>query len=122
LYALRKSDLKKFTPNSKAICGINDGSTNAYLKNDRAIEDFLKTIEPNYNSSIEKLISKRIDNECIYTIAGFIAYIFTCSPAGMRIRSEPLKSLVESTASVMDSRGLLPPPPLKFQEKILLNF
>lgn len=46
-----------------------DGSTNAYLREDRAIEDFLKTIEPNYNAALDKLIAGdgEIDNTCIYT-------------------------------------------------------
>ena len=48
LYAIRKSDLKAFTPNSKGVCGVHDGSTSPYLVEDRAIEDFLQTIEPGY--------------------------------------------------------------------------
>jgi hypothetical protein len=111
MYAIRKTDLKIFTPNSKAVCGINDGSTNAYVREDRAIEEFLKTIEPKYNAALDKLIHKKIDNECIYTIAGFIAYVITCSPAGMRIQSGPLKSVVETTATMLDAQGLFPPPP-----------
>ena len=111
MYAVRKSDLKAFTPNSKAVCVINDGSTNAYLLEDRAIENFLETIGPKYNSALEKLAAQKIDQECIYTIAGFVAYVISCSPAGMRIHSEPLKSTVETTAAMMDRAGLLPPPP-----------
>ena len=103
MYAIRKSDLKCFTPNSKGVCGIHDGSTNAYLREDRAIEEFLKTIEPNYNSALEKLIAGKIDGDCIYTISGFVAYVTTCSPGGMRIHSGPLKSTVEVAAAVMDA-------------------
>lgn len=113
MYAIRKTDLKGFTPNSKAVCRIMDGSTNAYLREDRAIEDFLKTIEPNYNVALDKLIAGdgEIDNTCIYTIAGFVAYVISCSPAGMRIGSGPLKSTVETTAAMMEAQELLPPPP-----------
>jgi hypothetical protein len=111
MYAIRKRDLKAFTPDSQAVCRIMDGSTNAYLRKDRAIEDFLKTIEPNYNSALDKLIAGEIDAECVYTIAGFVAYVVTCSPAGMRIQSEPLRSAVEATAVMMEAKGLLPPPP-----------
>lgn len=111
MYAIRKSDLKCFTPNSKGVCGIHDGSTNAYLREDRAIEEFLKTIEPNYNLSLEKLITGKIDDECVYTISGFVAYVITCSPGGMRLHSGPLKSIVEVTAATMDAREMLPPPP-----------
>ena len=40
MYAIRKSDLKVFTPRSEDVCRIMDGSTNAYLREDRAIEGF----------------------------------------------------------------------------------
>ena len=119
MYAIRKNDLKGFTPNSKAVCRIMDGSTNAYLREDRAIEDFLKKIEPNYNSALDKLVAGEIDNMCIYTIAGFIAYVISCSPAGMRIGSGSLKSIVETTAVMMDAQGLLPPSPLQLGDTTL---
>lgn len=111
MYAIRKSDLKIFTPKSQAICRIMDGSTNAYLRKDREVEDFLKTIEPNYNTALDRLITGKIDKECIYTIAGFVAYVISCSPAAMRIQSDPLKSIVKTSATIMEKRGLLPPPP-----------
>ncbi len=111
MYAIRKSDLRCFRTNSKGVCGIHDGSMNAYLREDRAIEEFLKTIEPNYSSALEKLIAGRIDGDCIYTISGFVAYVITCSPGGMRVRSGPLKGTVEVTAAMMDARKLIPPAP-----------
>jgi len=111
MYAIRKSDLRAFTPNAKVVCGINDGSTNAYLREHRAIEEFLKTIEPNYNAALEKLAAGKIDAECIYTIAGFVAFVITCPPAGMRIRSGPLKSIVETTAAILEEQGAFPSPP-----------
>src|SRR4030042_695214 len=96
MYAVRKSDLKVFTPRSEDVCRIMDGSTNAFLLKDRAIEDFLKTIEPKYNAALDKLIAGKIDNTCIYTIAGFVAFVISFSPAGMRIGSGALKSTVAS--------------------------
>jgi hypothetical protein len=111
MYAIRKTDLKAFTPRSEDVCRIMDGSTNAYLREDRAIEEFLRTIEPNYSAALDKLVAGKIDNECIYTIAGFVAYVVFCSPTGMRIHSGPLKSAVESTAVMMDAQGLMPPAP-----------
>ncbi|MCX5770922.1 MAG: hypothetical protein NTZ09_11710 [Candidatus Hydrogenedentes bacterium] len=73
MYAIRKADLKAFTSDSQAVCRIMDGSTNAFLREDRVVEDFLKTIEPKYNVAVDKLIKGEIDKECIYTIAGFVA-------------------------------------------------
>jgi hypothetical protein len=116
MYAIRKTDLKAFKPDSYSVCRIMDGSTNTYLREERAIEDFLKTIEPNYNAALDKLIAGEIDQECVYTIAGFIAYVSTCSPASMRLLSEPLKSLVETTADIMGAQESLPPPPLELGE------
>ncbi|KAA0070456.1 hypothetical protein [Tardiphaga sp. P9-11] len=52
LYAVRKSDLKAFTPRSQDICRIDEGNRNAYLQDERAIEEFLKEIEPKYNVSL----------------------------------------------------------------------
>jgi hypothetical protein len=113
IYAIRKANLKDFTPNSESVCRVMDGSTNSYLLKDRAIEDFLKTIEPNYNSALSRLTIGEIDADCIFTIAGFVAYILTCSPAGMRINSMPLKRMVEHKTAVMDARGAFLPPPAK---------
>src|SRR5712691_5438551 len=111
MYAIRKTDLRAFTPRAEDVCRIPEGNTNAYLQDDRAIEEFLKTVEPNYNSAVAKLVSGTIDHECIYTIAGFVAYVITCSPAGMRIISGPLRSVVEMQAALMDARGALPRAP-----------
>jgi hypothetical protein len=110
-YAIRKSDLKAFTTNSKSVCRIDEGSTNPYLSEERAIEEFLKGIEPKYNAVISKVSSGEIDAECIYVIAGFVAYVLTCSPAGMRIQSYPLKNMVEETAHILESQGSITPPP-----------
>jgi hypothetical protein len=111
MYAIRKDDLKEFTPNSKSVCRIEDGSTNSYLSEDRIVEEFLKVIEPKYNESLTKLETESIDQECIYTIAGFVAFVGTCSPAGMRIHSEPIKNMVEISAAVLETKGVLPKPP-----------
>lgn len=111
MYAIRKSDLKLFTPNTQSVCRIEEGSTNSYLRADRLVEEFLKGIEPKYNAALIKLAADKIDPECIYVVAGLVAYVLTCSPAGMRIYSNPLKAAVEETAQILDSKGSFPPPP-----------
>lgn len=111
MYAIRKSDLERFKPNSKVVCAIHDGSTNAYLRKDREIEKFLEKIEPHYNSALKKLAANEVDSDCIYTISGFVAYVVTCSPCGMRVLSGPLESVVKTTAALMEDMGMLLPPP-----------
>ena len=71
LYATKKSDLKSFQCHSKDVCRIQDGSTNANLADERAIEDSLLGVEPNYDASIAKLRQGEIDQACIAAIAGF---------------------------------------------------
>src|SRR5580698_267737 len=80
MYAIRKSDLKRFTPKSQDVCRIEESCTNVYLTKDRAIEEFLKDVEPRYNASLAKLRENKMDQEAIASLAGFAAYVVTCSP------------------------------------------
>jgi len=111
LYAIRKTDMKAFTPRSEDVCRIPEGSTNAYVQDPRAIEEFLRTIEPKYTNALDKLRTGAVDQECVYAIAGFVSYVSACSPAAMRLQSGPLRSQVETVAAMMDARGALPPSP-----------
>ena len=110
-YAMRKSDRKRFTPRSEDVCRIDEGSTNDYLTEPRAIEEFLKTIEGKYNAAVTSFESNAPTNRDVYTLAGFVAYLLTCSPAAMRINSGPLEGAVKATAKGIDEQGGMPPPP-----------
>jgi hypothetical protein len=105
MFGIRKRDLFQFQCRSEDICRIKNGSTNEYLTHDRAIEDFLLGIEPNYNKSIAKLQNGEIDAECLYVIAGFVSYVISCSPAGMRIHSSMPKFAAEKTTTMLDAKG-----------------
>ena len=96
------------------MCRIEEGNTNDYLVEPRAIEEFLRTIEPHYNRSLDLLRAGDINADSVYVIAGFIAYVITCSPAVMRLNTAPLRGALEATAAFLDRRGDLPlaPPEL----------
>jgi hypothetical protein len=112
MYAIRKSDLKQFTPNARAVCRIDEGNTNEYLNEPRAIEEFLKDVEGKYNAAVSSLEGSGKPNpESIYVVAGFTAYVLTCSPAAMRINSVPMKGTLEATAKLMDKMDAFPQPP-----------
>ena len=113
MHAIRKSDLKQFTPNAKSVCRIEEGNTNDYLTEPRAIEEFLKTVEGRYNDSVSALEEGKPDHEHVYAIAGFVAYVLTCSPTAMRINRGPLEGLLETTAKILDGLGMIPAPPAK---------
>jgi hypothetical protein len=111
MFALRKRDLKSFTPDAHSVCRIPDGSTNPYLNEERAIEEFLKGIEPKYNKALSQLTADKLDAESIYALAGFTAYILSCSPAGMRIQSQLFRGVVEETGRRLAEKGEIPAPP-----------
>ncbi len=107
MYGFRKRDGHVFPCRSKDVCRIEDGSTNRYLKHNRAIESFLKTIEPRYNGAIGAFREGSPRQEAVYVVAGFAAYVATCSPTAIRLGQNPLKSAVEATAKILDSEGAL---------------
>jgi hypothetical protein len=119
MYATKKSDLKSFCCDSKSVCRIEENSTNAYLVNDRAVEDFLVGVEPKYTASIAKLRDGKIDRDCIAVLAGFAAYVSCCAPAAMRMHTAPFENLVVSEAAILDRIGVLPPAPAKLGNKTL---
>jgi len=121
VFAMGKSDLTAFAPNSQSICRIDDDNTNPYLREPRAIEEFLKTVEPRYNRALEKLVGDNIDHEAIYTIAGFLAYVMTCSPGGMRILAEPPRRMIESAVAVAEAHGQIPLPPEELAGRSLVE-
>ena len=111
MHAIRKSDLKRFTPNAKAVCRIDEGNTNDYLTDPRSIEEFLKTVEGKYNAAVSALEAGKPDRESIYVVAGFASYVLTCAPAAMRINSAPLQGVLDMTAKLAEKNGLIPAPP-----------
>ncbi|WP_428246504.1 DUF4238 domain-containing protein [Ferrovibrio sp.] len=117
MYAIRKSDLLKFQCKSEDVCRIEGGSTNLYLDNNRVIEEYLKFIEPKYNTAIESLREGCPNRDAIHVVAGFIAYIMTCSPTGMRLHINPLKKQLETTLIRLAESDRLPSLPSAFEGK-----
>lgn len=111
LSAIRKSDLKAFQPRSQDVCRLEEGNTNPYLRENRAIEEFLLSVEPQYNRSIRLLQTNSCDAPAIFAIAGFVAYVLACSPTGQRIFSDPLAASVLSTTKILESQGTIDAPP-----------
>jgi hypothetical protein len=111
MYAMKKTDLKRYTCDAYSQCRIDEGSTNPYLQEPRVIEEFLRDVEPCYNAALEKARAGALDPAAIFAIAGFAAYVQACSPAGMRIHTGPLQETLELTAEMLDERGIFPPSP-----------
>lgn len=111
LFGVRKRDLNVFPCSSKDVCRTDEGNTNDYLADPRAIEEFLKTIEPAYNQALAQLRTGKTNPDAVYVIAGFAAYIAACSPTAIRLQEPPLESSVDLTTEMMERNGELSPPP-----------
>lgn len=111
MYATRKSDLKTFTPRSNDVCRTDEGNTNDFLTEPRAIEEFLKTIERKYNDAVTLLETGKPSNEAIYVVAGFLSYLLTCTPAAMRMNANLVEENIEALAKAADAKGAFKPPP-----------
>lgn len=119
MYAFNKQKRDFFICGSEDVCRIMDGSTSNYLAEPRVIEDALKIFEPRYNSIIEHLRAKTASVDDLYCIGLFVATVQTCAPTALRLNSSRLSRLVESEVSILEERGLLPPPPEVLKAKSL---
>jgi hypothetical protein len=111
LFGVRKRDLHVFPCSSKDVCRIDEGNTNDYLADPRAIEEFLKTVEPAYNQALADIRTGKTNAQAVYVIAGFAAYVAACSPTAVRLQKPPLESSVDLTTEMMEKNGELSPPP-----------
>jgi hypothetical protein len=111
LHAMLMHDQKSFTNHARAFCRIEDNSTNKYLTEKRAVEELLKLIEPKYNEAIEKIKTGNIDPKVIFVVSGFIAYVMSFSPAGMRINKNPMEHILVEVGRRLDAQGKIPKAP-----------
>lgn len=108
LFTISKQTLRYDLCSPRSICRFPEGNTNNYLEDPRAIERFLVPIENNYGSAIESILNRKIDNKVIFTIAGWIASVYSCSPTGIRLFQPILKNIAHETTRVLEIIGLLP--------------
>jgi len=111
MHAIKKSDLKYFTPDSDSVCRIERGNSNPFLAEERIIEEFLKTVEPCYNRAVDALLNENFEKDVLYTIAGFVAYVQTCSPTGVRISNKHMETMVEDAGKIFDQQSKVTPLP-----------
>ena len=109
LNAARKSDLSVFTPRPRDVCRVEDGSTNKYLTDNRAVEDFLKEIEPAYEPCLARVFADELDWKSRHVFSGFLAYIQTYTPAALRMFDPMTRAMLERTVRLLEESGELEP-------------
>lgn len=90
---------------TKSQCRDNHGSTNDYLEEPRAIEIFLKDIEPKYNEALDSIRERKPNSDTVFTIAGLAAYIEGCSPGGVRISQKVMQGFAEAQGSLIKAKN-----------------
>jgi hypothetical protein len=111
LIVFDKDTGKSAVRTARQVCRIDEGNTNEFLTEPRAIEEFLKPVENGYNEAVAVLESGKLTHEAVYAIGGFAAYIITCSPAAMRMHTAIVTGIVTQTTKLADAKGIFPDPP-----------
>ena len=119
MYAWRKSKRTPFFCDARDVCRIPDGSTNEYIAEPRAAEEFLRLVEPRYNQACAAALSGKMVFEDVFSLAGFVAFVSTCSPTAIRLGRQSIAALVDTQARLLDERGLINRAPRELGQRSL---
>ena len=79
-----------------SICYEKNGSDNHYFPdNPRVVEDYLKLYEPRWAKCVQKVSQGIYTDETKSLMAGYLAYLRTCTPTAMRLGSEGYADFVK---------------------------
>ena len=101
------------------MCRLTEGNTNTYLPEPRLVEDFLKLVEPKYNAACAAFATGEITPDDVFVVAGFTAFVMSCSPAAMRLGVAPMQDSLALGAEIMDRAGQVPKAPPELGGKTL---
>ncbi len=101
LHAYDKQGLKHFTPTTKNICCAQDWDTNPYFEDERAIDKYLRVIEPKWNHGVEDISDLLKYEEVKYFMAGYIAVLVSCTPASIRTLTYATEQIIASGGNIL---------------------
>lgn len=101
LHAYDKQDLKHFTPTTKNICCSQDCDTNPYFEDERAIDKYLRVIEPKWDHGVEDINALLKYEEVKYFMAGYIAVLVSCTPASIRTLTYATEQIIASGGNIL---------------------
>lgn len=119
MYAWRKSNLDHFISDSRDVCRIPEGSTNPYFAEPRAVEEFLRLVEPRYNRACSAALRGNMEFEDVFSLAGFGAFVTASSPTAVRLGQGSIAALAESDARLLDESGMLERSPKELGHRSL---
>lgn len=101
MHAYRKHDLKYFTPTTKDICYEEGWDTNPYFQDSRAVDQYLKIVEPKWNRGVDNIEDLLRYEEVKYFMAGYIAVMASCSPTAVRTSTESIANIIASSGEMI---------------------
>ncbi len=108
---VRKSNLSRHNAIPiKSICYEVDWSSNEYFAdNPRAVEDFLKLVEPKWADCVRSISANTYDATTKHLIAGYLAYLRACTPTAVRLGVGGLSHIVQHLYDKLEEKELLDP-------------
>jgi len=85
LRAYRKSDGKSFPCYPQDVCHEWDGDQNPLLAKKDLLGNYRKIFEPQWNSSIDRLLTESMSPEDIFAVSGYFANLMVCTPTWRRL-------------------------------------
>jgi len=81
----------------KSVCYEVDGDSNKYFDDPRILDSYLPQFENPWTWNVERLREHVLDDIMKYQIAGYIAFLRTCTPTAKRIGQTMIKATVQPT-------------------------
>jgi len=99
IHAYRKSDSGHFSPSPAAVCKTMDWDQNPkYLSPPDALGRWLKIFEPHWAAAVTRLSeTHHLSPSDKYVIAGYWAYLSTCTPTWQRVATGIQQSELDDT-------------------------
>lgn len=101
LHAYDKKGLKHFTARTRDICYAHDWDTNPYFQDQRAIDKYLKVIEPKWNYGVTDIHNLLKYEEIKYFMAGYIAVLVSCTPTSIRTLTHATEEMIASAGNIL---------------------
>jgi len=83
---------------TKSICFETEGDTNKYFDNPRLLDEFLPAFENPWKNNIAKLENGVFDANTKFELAGYIAFLRSCSPTAKRLGQRMIAGALEPVA------------------------
>lgn len=90
----------------KSICFETEGDTNKYFQNPRLLDKLLPVFENTWKNNIVRLENRFLDANTKFELAGYIAFLRSCSPTAKRLIQRTITDVVKGPLNLIDKADL----------------